>query len=316
MTQTSVSIKRAARGSDDCAAILRECSFDGRFDDFRRALEQYRLAHIKTDPYARHPLKIASQSSGVLGYRSVCGDQDEWNRQSSARWRLWLDALPLDLQLTLLLVEACPRTLNQVPLDRVKWEQRDNILSADKPADVYLRSPLFNGPLMRGTKPGDAWRVKAQGLDHQTQFIAGHLIAWKAWPQLAAWMQNSGLRADATADEFYVHYSTRFSRGAHLAKATPPMPFWMTGVFAGAVEPEFWSIMSGAGGPDVISDGLQAAGWAAGDLENPLSWIEPLGRVDDAAAAQVQRTAARWQQQLLEVTTEPVARAGRRSVRL
>lgn len=316
MAQAPTINKNSSRKADDCAITLRDSSFAGRFSDFRLALGQYRRAHATSDPYARLPLKIASQSSGVLGYRSTRCDQDEWNQQSSARWRLWLDALPLDLQLSLLLMEACPRTLDRVPLDRVKWAQRDDILSAAKPADAYLRSALFDGPLMPGTKPGEAWRAKAQGLDHQTQFIAGHLIAWKAWPQLAAWMENSGLRADATADEFYVHYSTRSSRGAHLAKATPPMPFWMTGVFAGAVEPEFWSIMSGAGGPDGISDGLQAAGWAAGDLENPLSWIEPLGRVDDAAAAQVQRTAARWQQQLLEVTTEPVARAGRRSVRL
>ena len=315
---------------------LLSAAFEGRFEDFHRTFQDYLGTWGAQDPFARHLLNRATQRTNLLAFRSTSTDRHELNRQSALRWDAWLSVMPLDMQLGLLIFEASPYVPSP-DFSKFHWHQWSQVVQSPNPVKAFRASPLGGWVGPRKTGPGSpmnhtqnmygetqtspkTWAQTHERLIGLTQSVATQLIAFKKWDELDSYMGHAGLSATTRLQDVYVHYRTASSRGSTLAFLDRDLPFWASGLYAGAVEPEFWQVMARHGGPEGPCLGPawdsptrpQEKGRFApppADLLGATEWIDPQAKLDPAALESISHVAAAWRAQILDQAMQPTLEA-------
>lgn len=81
-------------------------------------------------------------------------------------------------------------------------------------------------------------------------------------------------------------------------------PAWLSAVFAGASEPEFWKHLAGAGGPP---NAAQALAHIDGKLGNVVDLFRPSVALSDEEVSQLLETAAQWRAQAMDAALDASA---------
>lgn len=317
------------------SSALTSQAFDGDFQAFHRTFQGYLEAWGSQDPFARHLLNRVNQRTNPLAFRSLSTDRKELNHQASLRWDAWLSVMPLDMQLSLLLLEGSPY-LPSPDFSKFHWESWKEVSQSKNPVKAFRASPLGGWVGPRKTGPGSpmnrtqnthgetetspkTWNQVQDRLVRLSQGVAAQLAAFKKWEELDSYMGHAGLSAADRLQDVYVHYRTTSSRGSTLALLNRPLPLWIMGLYVGASEPEFWEVMARHGGP---SGPCLGPAWDTpdrhavssqipppADLVGVETWIEPQANLDPAALESMGRVAADWRSKILEqtMTANPTA---------
>lgn len=296
---------------------LREASFNGNEATFNALFDAYTKQWEQEDPHGRHAFHlIFKQPFGILSFRSTNANYQSFEDDVSLRWKLWLGVLPLDYQLSLLCMEADRRTLHLVDLDMVKWNQWARVENADDPDLAFGQTGMGEGA------PG-LWEIKREKLLKDAARVASLLINGKHWRKLDGWMERSPLKASTQVNQLLASYQTDSSFGQMLEHLKYPLPFWVCGVFQGAIEDEFWEVMSRHEGPtgpvpiELPGHPEVAAGPILLDFSNPATWTIEHRNSDRPWGPSTQKTAAHWQKSLLDLAIpSPMGSASKYSRRL
>ena len=311
-------------------------AFDGNFEAFHRTFQDYLDRWGTQDPFARHLLRKADSRNNLLSFRSTSTDRKELNRQTSLRWDAWLSVMPLDMQLGLLQFEASPYVPSP-DFAKLHWHQWSQVSESPNPTKAFRTSPLGGWVTQRKAGPGSpmnhtqnmygetetspkTWDETQGRLVSLMHSVAIQLIAFKKWDDLDSYMGHAGLSATARLQDVYVHHRTSGSRGSTLAYLDRDLPFWASGLYAGAVEPEFWRVMARHGGPQGpclgpawdSADRPRKAGLFApppADLLGATEWIDPQAKLDPAALESISHVAAAWRAQILDQAMQPTLEA-------
>lgn len=261
-----------------CATQLKDAAFQGDADEFAAVWSRY-LRNNPWDPIGRHALDEATRPSmSLLSYQSVGPfNRERGAEESMLRRRMWMEVMPLDMQLNLFIWEYTPYDpCNELfDFSDFKWDQM-------------------------GSVPG------FKGRDHRllvrrTQ-VLGQFLSSKLWNQASLWMEKSGLDPWEEMFVFWAHHEKTGSRGSSMVSSEPPLPLWALGLFTGASEPEFWQVMEKAGGPASPAQALSECpgkGIRAPDLEDPMQGVEENGRLLSDAMPRITETASLWRRAAL-----------------
>lgn len=293
---------------------LRAFSFDGNERSFHEAFADYLAAHGHEDPHGRKALSKVDLFQNLLSFQSASTCPKEITEQGRKRWRMWLDVLPLDLQLSLLNLEHSRNTFHWIPLERLKWDQLEAVVQAKNPTIAFQTSPLAQDKDLP-----DEWQSRIDQIRAGARQFGGCLIANKKWDTLDEWMGNADIHPWEGMRTFMAHHRTRNVEGAIRVRSSTPLPFWSSGMYAGATEDEFWEIMVRHGGPShptlkeapiKIKEELARSHKMAGDgravnIHNPGCLADPSlsGHRLTEAFDQAETTAAFWRERWMTYTT-------------
>lgn len=326
MPAPSGSVLTEARKAGD---LLSQHVFEGDTGAFTRTLKDYINAHGHEDLGGRFMLKnTVGRVVSPIAYRAPFLDRDLLIKESRKRWTMWLEVLPLDLQISLIHFHMDRRRIEEIAWDQVDMPTFHQINESDHPEIAFRssnigawwdgRQPSVGSPAQKhaGSHELQAlnWIEVKQSLHDQFRYIAQSLVAWKDWETLDGWMGQVGIHPWERMDSLYAHYTTSFSRGSHYAQTLNGLPFWMSGLFCGAIEEGFWQVMAKHGGPASPAQGhlepqarenldrlLRAQGKQTGhdpaSFNSPLELIESLDhRLGDESKVMMEHTAAAWRQ--------------------
>ena len=322
----SPSLDQAAQA---CATQLRGHSFAGDFTAFWSTWNQYLEEHGQEDPHGRLAMRhITNVSSGLLGYRSLSTDRQELARQTRARWETWMKVLPFDHQLNLVLDEYSPHQLHEIDFAWLKWNDWHALRQSANPDETFRHSSMggwkanstpgtgspktqttVNG--RRGAETHDISMSPHAFQNHQQTKIRmmwAKLLSSKAWERADEWLQVSGFDVNSVMSKAWAHHETRGSRGATQVQFHTPQPAWLSAVFAGASEPEFWQHLARAGGPP---NAAQALAHIDGKLGSVADLFKPSVALSDEAVSRLLETAAQWRAQAMDVALDAPAVAQR-----
>lgn len=307
------------------AQQLRAFSFDGDEQSFHEAFQDHLAAYGHEDPCGRKALSMVNLLHNPLSFRSDSTCRKEITEQGRKRWRMWLDVFPLDLQLSLLNLEYSRNTLHWIPLERLKWDQLEAVVQAKNPAIAFQTSPLAQDKDLP-----DGWQGRIDQVRADARQFGGCLIAGKKWDMLDEWLGNADIHPWEGMRTFMVHHRTRNAEGALRVRSSTPLPFWASGMYAGATEDEFWEIMVRHGGPSYptleeapikVRENLARSYKMAGDgravnIHNPGCLADLLDNRLPEAFEQAEATASFWRDRWMAHTipsppgTPPVKKPG------
>lgn len=315
----SPSLDQAAKA---CATDLRAHSFAGNFTAFWNTWNQYLDEHGHQDPHGRLAMRhITNLATGLLGYRSLSADRQEQVRQTRARWEAWMEVLPFDYQLNLVLDEYSPHQLHEIDFSWLKWNDWQALRQSANPDETFRDSSMggWKADLTPGPGPAKTsitidgsveleTRDEAMSpqafQDHQQTKIRmmwAKLLSSKAWERADEWLGVSGFDVNSVMSKAWAHHETRGSRGATQVQFHSLQPAWLSAVFAGASEPEFWQHLARAGGP---SNAAQALAHIDGKLGNVVDLFRPSVALSDEAVSRLLETAAQWRAQAMDVALD------------
>ena len=311
----SLALEEAAKA---CSKTLRSCSFEGDYKGFQKAWQEYLQKHGEADPHGRLALShVNNVATGLLSYQSVSTCRKESGRQTQARWELWMEVLPFDYQLNLVIDEYSPHLLNEIDFSWLKWEDWKRLGDSEELDAVFRQSSM--GSWLSETKPGPASPKSSVTVNgkkgtetHHTalspqafqnlqqsklRMMWGKLLSSKAWGRADEWLGASGFDVNSVMTKAWAHHEGPSSRGATQVMFDTPQPAWLSGVFVGASEPEFWTHLAKAGGPASAASALAQLKDNLGDV---LGLFRPAAILQDAARDRILETTAQWRRQTLE----------------
>lgn len=321
----SPALEQAAKA---CATDLRSHSFAGNFHAFWNTQRSYLAKHGQEDPHGRLAMRhITNTASGLLSYQSMSLDRQELARQARHRWEAWMEVLPFDYQLNLVLDEYSPHQLHEIDFSWLKWKDWHALFQSDMPDELFRQSSMggwkghsepgpgspktsitVNEGMKADTREVEMVWTLQDFQDHQQTKIRmmwAKLLSSKAWERAEEWLQVSGFDINSPMDKAWAHHESRGSRGATQVVFHSMQPAWLSGVFAGACEPEFWDHLARAGGP---ASAKEALAQIEGELGNASDLFNPAVALREEADSRLQETAAQWRAQAMDAALDaPVA---------
>lgn len=319
-------------------------SFDGDFGGFRNTFDDYLTQWSGKDPFGRKLLEKAMTEFGTLAFQSMSTDRQYLDEQTNLRWKAWLEILPLDMQLGMLLFNwdrhmPCPK------FSWFHWNQLHELEDKPAPEKAFRLSPL--GGWLNANRPGlnspsrlstrddsgkwyrlpSTWPHFRKAIHADIHSMVNLLVSFQKWDEADDLMSHARVSAWAPVTNVMVCYRVVNSYGSLRVQAVEALPLWSAALFAGsaASDPMFWKIMAKHGGPTgpcvgpSWSDPARQEALAKGQalapphFDNAIEWltIPKDSFVPPEASVAIQGTCAVWRAQLMESKLESVSLVGR-----
>lgn len=272
--------------------------FHGDRERFSQTLEAYKQKYGLEDPHGRKLLNQTTFKGNILAFRCLSTDPDEINRQRRIRIEMWLDHLPLDLQLSLIMFEGLGNDFAQVPLDKIRWNDLFDIMDSPDPIKAFEDSDMrcpekdvsenYNGFITQVRD--DAMTIAREAL-HQGNY--------SAFEQL---LTSARIDPNHIVSTLFVFYRHKHGRGHVYTELYHPIPFWASCVVAPTADDRFFEIIHRHGGPATpFQEGYGNDPGLMLALSDPIANIN---QVDSKIGSFLSKEALSW---LEEVTTTNIA---------